>query len=161
MIRKRCLILALSVALARAAGPHPNPLETIREGPYSHPSAFDPSHAILNWNIDRGKHLDRIAATVREANAKLCIFQEVDLGARRTEGKDIAHDLAQALGMNYAFAPEFRELSQSTAGEPAYHGQAILTRLAMRRVRILRFTHQSGFWRPKPLMISSLPLFQR
>jgi endonuclease/exonuclease/phosphatase family metal-dependent hydrolase len=161
MIRKRCPILALSVALARAAGPHPDPLETIREGTYSHSQAFDPAIAILNWNIDRGKHLDRIAEAVRQAKAELCIFQEVDLGARRTQGKDVARELAQALEMNYAFAPEFRELSQSTGGEPAYHGQAILTRLPMRNVRILRFTHQSGFWQPKPLMISALPLFQR
>jgi endonuclease/exonuclease/phosphatase family metal-dependent hydrolase len=88
---------------------------------------------------------------MRETHPDLCIFQEVDLGARRTHGEDVAQELAKTFGMNYTFAPEFRELGQSTAEGPAYHGQAILTRLPIRSSRILRFTHQSGFWKPRPL----------
>ena len=65
-------------------------------------------------------------AAIRETRPDLCIFQEVDLGARRTHGEDVAQELAKTFGMNYTFAPEFRELGQSTAEGPAYHGQAIL-----------------------------------
>jgi endonuclease/exonuclease/phosphatase family metal-dependent hydrolase len=73
----------------------------------------------------------------------------------------VAQELAKTFGMNYTFAPEFRELGQRTAQGPAYHGQAILTRLPIRASRILRFTHQSGFWKPRPLLVSSLPIMQR
>ena len=64
---------------------------------------------------------------MRETHPDLCIFQEVDLGARRTHGEDVAQELAKTFGMNYTFPPEFRELGQSTAEGPAYHGHAILT----------------------------------
>jgi len=98
---------------------------------------------------------------MRQTQANLCIFQEVDLGARRTHGQDVAQELAEKFGMNYAWAPEFQELSQSTAAGAAYHGQAILTTLPIRSTRILRFANQSGFWKPRPLLISSLPILQR
>ena len=47
------------------------------------------SHAratILNWNIDRGKHLNDIEGQMRQLEPELCIFQEVDLDARRSGG---------------------------------------------------------------------------
>ena len=162
MLRKSCPFLALSVAFAGAAdSPVPNPLDTIRAGTYSHSSRPSQNARLLNWNIDRGKHLDGILATIRESKPDLCIFQEVDLGARRTQGMDVAEELAKTTGMNYAFAPEFEELSQSTQEGAAYHGQATLTTMPIRSSRILRFAHQSGFWKPNPLLISKLPLWQR
>jgi len=162
MLRKSCPFLALSVAFAGAAdSPAPNPLDTIRAGTYSHSSRPSKNARLLNWNIDRGKHLDGILATIRENKPDICIFQEVDLGARRTQGMDVAEELAKTTGMNYAFAPEFEELSQSTQEGAAYHGQATLTTMPIRSSRILRFAHQSGFWKPNPLLISKLPLWQR
>ncbi len=98
---------------------------------------------------------------MRQIVPDLCIFQEVDLGARRSGGIDVARKLAETFQMNYVFAPEFEELSQGTPENPAYHGQALLTKLPIRSSRMLRFTHQSGFWKPRHLLNSSLPLWQR
>lgn len=117
--------------------------------------------SVLNWNIDRGKHLDKIEEQIREHNPDLCIFQEVDLDARRTHRQDVAKELAETFHMNYVFAPEFQELGQGTAEDPAYHGQALLTKLPVRAARILRFQHQSGWWKPRRLLISRMPLLQR
>ena len=162
MFRKSCPVLALSVALAGAAdSPLPGPLDTIRAGAYSRTAARRQNVRLLNWNIDRGKHLDGIFAAIRETKPDLCVFQEVDLGARRTQGMDVAKELAKTTGMNYAFAPEFEELSQGTEEGSAYHGQATLTSMPIRSSRILRFKHQSGFWKPNALLISSIPLLQR
>jgi endonuclease/exonuclease/phosphatase family metal-dependent hydrolase len=162
MFRTGYPFLALSVALAGAAdSPSPDPLDTIRAGTYSHSTVRRQNLRLLNWNIDRGKHLDGIFAAIRETKPDLCVFQEVDLGARRTQGMDVAQELAKTTGMNYAFAPEFEELSQGTEDGSAYHGQATLTSMPIRSSRILRFKHQSGFWKPNALLISSLPLLQR
>lgn len=162
MFRHGPTILTLTVALAGAAdAPPPDPLDVIHSGSYSTNVSVNPTARILNWNIDRGQHFKGIVAAMRETRPDVCIFQEVDLGARRTKGEDVAKELAQTFGMNYTFAPEFLELGQSTAEGSAYHGQAILTHFPIRASRILRFTHQSGFWRPRPLLISSLPLLQR
>ena len=162
MFRKSYPFLVLSIALASAAdSPPPNPLDIIRAGTYSHSTVGRQNLRLLNWNIDRGKHLDGIFAAIRETKPDLCIFQEVDLGARRTQGLDVAQELAKTTGMNYAFAPEFEELSQGTDQGSAYHGQATLTSMPIRSSRILRFKHQSGFWKPNALLISSIPLLQR
>lgn len=151
----------MTVALAGAAdAPPPEPLDIIHSGSYSTKVSGNPTARILNWNIDRGQHFKGIVAAMRETR-DLCIFQEVDFGARRTKGEDVAKELAQTFGMNYTFAPEFRELGQGTAERSAYHGQAILSRFPIRASRILRFKYQSGFWKPRPLLISSLPLLQR
>jgi len=155
-------MLLITFALATAAdSPPTDPLEIIHTGSYSKSTSAASMVRILNWNIDRGKHRKGIEVAIEQTKPEICIFQEVDLGARRTHGDDVARDLAQEFGMNYAFAPEFRELSQGTAEGPAYHGQALLTTLPIRSSRILRFKHQSGFWKPRPLLISSLPMLQR
>lgn len=155
--------LALSAALAAPPAPPAvtQALQTVLSGNYAPVEGVRDRASVLNWNIDRGKNLADIKEQIRQRKPDLCIFQEVDLGARRTHDEDIAKELAQAFHMNYVFAPEFQELGQGTAEDPAYHGQALLTTLPVRAPRMIRFQHQSGFWKPRPLLISSVPLFQR
>lgn len=158
-----CFFLAFAAAPPAAS---PDPLETVLSGSYTQAgeSYSQPSGAqasVLNWNIDRGQHLDRIEDQIGERHPDLCIFQEVDLDARRTHRQDVARELAEAFHMNYVFAPEFQELGQGTAANPAYHGQALLTKLPVRAARIIRFEHQSGWWKPRPLLMSRMPLLQR
>src|SRR5579862_5935684 len=105
MFRYGPSILTLTVALARAAdAPPPDPLDAIHSGRYSASVSTNPTARILNWNIDRGQHFKGIVAAMRETHPDLCIFQEVDFGARRTKGEDVAKELAQTFGMNYTFA---------------------------------------------------------
>jgi len=163
MLLRSCPFLALSAALAApppAETPSPG-LDTLLSGNFARTSAFHSRATVLNWNIDRGKHLDDIKEQIRQIKPDLCIFQEVDLSARRTHGEDVAKELAQTFGMNYVFAPEFQELGQGSSADPAYHGQALLTTLPIRASRMIRFQHQSGFWKPRRLLLSSLPLLQR
>ena len=157
-------LLALSAALAAPPAPPaaPDPLQTVLSGNFAPASATVRTHAaVLNWNIDRGQHLDEIKEQIRAHKPDLCIFQEVDLDARRTHREDVAKELAQTFDMNYVFAPEFQELSQGSPDEPAYHGQALLTTLPVRSSRMIRFQHQSGWWKPRALLKSNLALFQR
>jgi endonuclease/exonuclease/phosphatase family metal-dependent hydrolase len=59
-----------------------------------------------------------------------------------------------------SYGIEFEELSQSKNAD-AFIGQATLTRLPIRRSRVLRFARQSGFWKPHSWLPSSLPFMQR
>lgn len=161
-LRKCAPFLALSAAFASpSATPPSEALQTLRSGSYSNDPSPRAHATIFNWNIDRGKDLDDIEGQIRQLNPDLCIFQEVDLGARRSGGIDVAKKLAEKFRMNYVFAPEFEELSQGTPEMPAYHGQALLSKLPIRSSRMLRFTHQSDFWKPRRLLKSSMPLWQR
>jgi endonuclease/exonuclease/phosphatase family metal-dependent hydrolase len=163
-VLKTCPLLALSAACAAPPTPAtlPEALQTVLSGNYAHSSrALRDRATVLNWNIDRGQHLDDIKEQIRQRKPDLCIFQEVDLGARRTHKGDIAKELAETFNMNYVFGPEFLELGQGSADEPAYQGQAMLTTLAVRSSRLIRFQHQSGWWKPRPLLMSNVPLLQR
>jgi len=115
---------------------------------------------ILSWNIERGLQFPKILDFLRTIQADLLLLQEVDLNARRTRGRDIAWDLAQALNFNYAFGMEFQELSEGTAANPAYHGAATLTPWPISKARIIRFRDQSTFWRPR-WFVPDIPVFQR
>ncbi len=95
-----------------------------------------------------------------KAEPDLCLLQEVDWNANRSGQKDVTSELAHRLHMNAAYATEFQELSQGRdAG--AFIGQATLTRLPIRKSRVLRFERQSGFWKPRSWLPSALPLMQR
>jgi endonuclease/exonuclease/phosphatase family metal-dependent hydrolase len=123
---------------------------------------------VATWNIDRGVHLDVIGSELERNPADLLLLQEVDWNTKRAGHTDVARVLAQRLHLNGSFAIEFEELGQEQFEElsqeqsqPAFIGQATLTRLPIRRSRVLRFHAQSGFWKPRGWLPSSLPLMQR
>ena len=118
------------------------------------------SARVVSWNIDRGGELDRVSAELEREPPDLCLLQEVDWNAARTGNRDIARELATRLHLNFAYGIEFEELSQQ-GDKPAFIGQATLTRLPIRRSRVLRFQNQSGFWKPRSWIPSSIPLMQR
>lgn len=111
--------------------------------------ALEPAIRVVSWNINRGLQLPGIIEFLSKASADLILLQETDVNARRTQYRNIAREIAQALRMNYVFGREFEELTQSNHGSPAYHGQATLSKLPILSSRILTFGRQSGFWRPR------------
>jgi endonuclease/exonuclease/phosphatase family metal-dependent hydrolase len=116
---------------------------------------------IVSWNIDHGSRLETIAGELSQpASPGLCLLQEVDWNAARSGTLDVAAELARKLRLNMSYGIEFEELSQEH-GQPAYIGQATLTRLPIRRSRVLRFARQSSFWQPHAWIPSNLPLMQR
>ena len=121
-----------------------------------------PGHEIrvISWNINRGEQLDGVLEFLRRTPADLILLQETDVHARRTQYRNVAREIAQALRMDYVFGCEFEELTQGNHSSPAYHGQATLSRLPMLESRMLRFRRQSGFWRPR-WYIPRIHLFQR
>jgi endonuclease/exonuclease/phosphatase family metal-dependent hydrolase len=104
---------------------------------------------IVDWNIDRGLHLQAIIDFLASTNADILILQEVDLNARRTQRLNIAEEIARKLQMDYVFGREFEELVQGYKASPAYHGQAILAKWPISNPRLIRFSRQSHFWQPR------------
>jgi len=155
---KKLLLLAMMPVFAGHTPPAD--LNKILTGDFTQKASVRNSLKVVDWNIDRGEHLDEITAVLKRDQPDLCTLQEVDLGARRSGRKNVAEELAKRLEMAYAFAPSWQELSQGNKEEPSLQGQAILSRLPIKNVRVIHFKDQSTFWRPKPL-VPNLPLFQR
>jgi endonuclease/exonuclease/phosphatase family metal-dependent hydrolase len=115
---------------------------------------------VFSWNIDHGGEFRTLGSELAKNSPDLCLLQEVDWKANRSGQADVAAELARRLHMNLSYGIEFEELSQER-GQRAFIGQATLSRLPIRKSRILRFQTQSGFWKPRGWMPSALPLMQR
>lgn len=95
---------------------------------------------IVSWNIERGRQLDRIIAFFKEnpelAKADVILAIECDNGMGRTDNRNVSKELAEALNMNYCFAPSYLVLGKGALGETnhstqntlALHGTSILSK---------------------------------
>jgi endonuclease/exonuclease/phosphatase family metal-dependent hydrolase len=115
---------------------------------------------IVSWNIERGLQFAKILEFLRAIQADLILLQEVDLNARRSQYRDIASEIADALELNVVFRVEFQELSEGRHDSPAFQGQATLSPWPLSNARTIHFRHQSDFWKPR-WYVPQLEVFQR
>ena len=116
---------------------------------------------VVDWNIDRGLQLPAILEFLAQADADILLLQEVDVNVRRTQRLNIAREIAQKLRMNYVFGREFIELTQGSNANPAWHGQATLSRWKISRPRVISFQRQSNFWKPRWFLPRHEPFQER
>lgn len=156
---------------------------------------------VAHWNIERGLAFEDIQAALagraafaqrlsqlprrldpkeqarvlEEAHllsqAEVIVLNEVDWGLKRTGYRNVAKELASALGMNHAFGVEFVEVDPLTLGNEkldkeeladrdellrnlavdhertvGLHGNVILSRYPLKNVRLVRFQTQGHDW---------------
>jgi endonuclease/exonuclease/phosphatase family metal-dependent hydrolase len=153
---------AVPVLLLTAAAYAAEPLDRIYEGRFANGARFAPPLRVVTWNIHHGKRLDRVTEWLRAQEPDVVLLQEVDRDARRSGGVDVAAEMARRLGMNFVFAPAFEEAGQGTGnGRPALNGQALLARGEILNPRVLRFSRQTGFWRPRRWLPNWAPMQRR
>lgn len=166
---------------------------------------------IASWNIERGLNFDLIKLALSDPDefmqdarvragldpqkldavenqlrtlrdADIVVLNEVDLGMKRTDYRDVTRDLARALGMNYVFGVEFVEvdrlndlgLEQIQLEDPALaqqmreelqpdparylglHGNAILSRYPIQNARIFRLPVCYDWYQAERAAISKL-----
>jgi endonuclease/exonuclease/phosphatase family metal-dependent hydrolase len=92
------------------------------------------------WNIERGQRLEGIVRVLREhplmSKSDVLLLTELDYGMARSGNLHVTRELARALGMAYAFAPCYVNLSKGSGLESgaegenalALHGNALLSR---------------------------------
>ncbi|MYB54111.1 MAG: hypothetical protein F4X77_18215 [Acidobacteriia bacterium] len=123
-------------------------LATTENGAFATPDApAKSSYRLLAWNIERGIEFEAQMEEFREhdylRSADVLLLTETDVGMARSGNRNIARDLARELGLNYAFAPCYLNLSKGagveseSAGENAVglHGNALLSRYPLRNPR--------------------------
>ena len=138
---------------------------------FTDPAAFDKlidSKTYPPGSEKRNLILEQVAL-MKEAD--VIVLNEVDWGMRRTDYRDVAADLAAALGMNYAYGVEFVEVDPIALGLEKFeeltpeeranllpeinidqaryrglHGNAILSRFRLDNVRLEPFAYQPHDW---------------
>ena len=105
--------------------------------------------AALAWNIERGIVFDGIIDALQnhcELNKKdLLLLTELDHGMARSGNRFVAKEIAEALGMNYAFAPVYIALQKGSGVESesegentkSIHGLAMFSKWPMKNVHAI------------------------
>jgi endonuclease/exonuclease/phosphatase family metal-dependent hydrolase len=92
--------------------------------------AVRPPVRIVVFNAMTGRNFDGIVACLKRpplSEASAILFCEVDWQMRRSGGRRVAAELADALGMSFAYIPEFGRTRQSNIEEAVSMGNAILS----------------------------------
>jgi endonuclease/exonuclease/phosphatase family metal-dependent hydrolase len=124
--------------------------------PHDLPSDRDRVRSV-HWNIEHGNRYEQVEHALKThpqlAQADLVLLNEVDLGMARSGNRDVAGDLAQALGLHAAWAPLFIETTAGRDEDPhmardrenqeGLFGQAILSRWPIGGVRVVELPSPS------------------
>src|SRR5262245_22733139 len=73
------------------------------------------------WNAERLKYGDASAAMLRALDLDIILLSETDVGMARSGNRHTTADLAQALGLGYAYGVEFVELGLGDDREREWH----------------------------------------
>ncbi|HEV2862021.1 MAG TPA: endonuclease/exonuclease/phosphatase family protein [Pyrinomonadaceae bacterium] len=96
------------------------------------------------WNVERGARLEGIADVLKGhpvlGGSDVLLLTELDYGMARSGNRFVARELARLLGMSYAFAPCYLNLTKGNGAEAgvegenglALHGNAVLSRWPVR-----------------------------
>jgi endonuclease/exonuclease/phosphatase family metal-dependent hydrolase len=100
----------------------------------------------LAWNLERGIKYDGIAKALKSdgrlRDRDVLLLSELDYGMARSGNRFVAKELAEDLGMNWAFAPVYIPLQKGSGVESdmpgentaSIHGLAMLSRWPMKNV---------------------------
>jgi endonuclease/exonuclease/phosphatase family metal-dependent hydrolase len=136
--------LHASALWSRIGGEVEQLLGTVERGDRSDAKPPAGSLRAVAWNIQRGIHFDRLRTALHEdpilRSADVLLLSEVDNGLGRSNNRNVARELAEALGMSYAFAVSYLTLEDDHLENPegrentlALAGSAILSRAPIRR----------------------------
>ena len=123
---ERIMNAVVSEPGAVATGFRPN--EVASSPSSANPVATAPgSVRALAWNLERGIMFDGIADALRSDprlnDRDVLMLPELDHGMARSGNRFVAKDLAEALGLNYAFAPVYIPLQKGSGVESDIEGE--------------------------------------
>jgi endonuclease/exonuclease/phosphatase family metal-dependent hydrolase len=105
-----------------------------------------PDIRALAWNLERGIQFEGIAGALKNddrlRDRDILLLSELDYGMARSGNRFVAKEIAEELGMNWAFAPVYIPLQKGSGVESdmpgentaSIHGLAMLTPWPMRNV---------------------------
>ena len=107
------------------------------------------------WNIERCNHIQPSVELLASLDADIILLSELDYGMARSGQRHTTAELAATLGYGYVYGVEFLELGVGSPKEVelysgqtndvGYHGNAILSRLELKKPGLVRL-EQAGEW---------------
>jgi len=113
---------------------------------------------LIAWNVERCLFPEDSAAHLSEIAPQIVLLSEMDHGMARTKQRHTTADMAQALGMTYAFGVEFFEMDLGGETERAFcdddfnargwHGNAIVSAVPFDKVTMIRLDDHGHWFTP-------------
>ncbi|MGV6803637.1 MAG: endonuclease/exonuclease/phosphatase family protein [Ruegeria sp.] len=136
-------------------------MNIVQLGGHATRSVLDARFSAAAWNVERCLFPTESAAHLAAVAPDIVLLSEVDHGMSRTGQRHTTAEMAEQLGMAYAFGVEFHELGLGGPTERAFctdefnalgwHGNAVLSSVPFKRVALVRlddhghwFTAESG-----------------
>jgi len=123
-------------------------LDTPETGSFARGAApARPRYRFVAWNVERGARFEGQVDALRShpylRESDVLLLTETDAGMARSGNRAVPRELAQALGMHYAFVPCYLNLTKGSgleydlpgANDLGLHGNAILSRYPLHNVR--------------------------
>jgi endonuclease/exonuclease/phosphatase family metal-dependent hydrolase len=109
------------------------------------------------WNAERLKYGAESAAFLRRLDLDIVLLSETDIGMARSGNRHTTAELAAALDMGYAYGVEFvelglgddreREWHKGQRNHAGLHGNAILSRLPLTELALIRFDDSARWFK--------------
>ena len=110
---------------------------------------------VAAWNLERCYAVEKSAEVIAHEGADIALLSEVDNGMARTGQRHTSREIAEQLGMAYAYGVEFLELELGHGVElefceddfnlHGFHGNALLAKTALQAPAMVRLPDQL-FW---------------
>jgi len=114
---------------------------------------------VAAWNLERCYAVEKSGEALAREGAELVLLSEVDNGMARTGQLHTSRELAEQLGMNYAFGVEFLELELGADVElefctddfnrHGFHGNALMSRAALQSPVMIRLEAHGHWFTPE------------
>ncbi|KAA0969044.1 endonuclease [Aureimonas fodinaquatilis] len=111
--------------------------------------------SLATWNVERCLFPTQAAAKLAQTGADIVLLSEMDCGMARTAQRHTTAEVADGLGMAYAFGVEFLELGLGSDTErefcadaqnyAGFHGNALVSSAGMQHVFMVRLPGKR-FW---------------
>jgi endonuclease/exonuclease/phosphatase family metal-dependent hydrolase len=105
------------------------------------------------FNMEAGRRFKEIRAYLRYhpllKDLDVIFANELDWGMARTETLHITRELALSLNMNYAYGVEFLSVRTGESGGLGLHGNAILSKFPLSRIKIVRLPEEYDWFHYK------------
>jgi endonuclease/exonuclease/phosphatase family metal-dependent hydrolase len=122
---------------------------------------------VTAWNVERGKQLEGILSALGRdpllGGSDVLLLTELDYGMARTGNRFVARDIADRLGLSFAFAPCYVALNKGSGVESAaggdntlaLHGNALLSRFPLRSAHSIALPNGKDKMRGKEKRLGS------
>lgn len=133
-------------------------MNAVQTGGHASEASLPETLSVFAWNVERCLFPEDSAAHLAPKAPEIVLLSEMDHGMARTQQRHTTAEMAEALGMAYAFGVEFYEMDLGGPTERSFctddfnargwHGNAVLSSVPFEAVTMIRLDDHGHWFAP-------------